>query len=69
MEAETAEMKKSWAEEKARDKAEISRLADKASEKTEFKARVRKNDNVVNREAMEAATKIRFSSEIQLANR
>ena len=69
MEAETAEMEKSWAEEKSRDKAEISRLADKASEKTEFKARVRKNYNVVNREAVEAATRIRFSAKIQLANR
>ena len=34
-------------------------------EKAEFEARVRKNANAINREEVEAATKTRFSEEIQ----
>ena len=65
MEAETVERERAWAEAKARDKADISRIAAEAREKAEFEVRVRKNANAVNRGAVEAATKIRFSDEIQ----
>ena len=42
---------------------------DEAKEKTKFEARARNNDNVVNRAAVEAVTKIMTSDEIQGAKR
>ena len=65
VEAETVEMVRASAKVKAREKVDISRLSDEAREKTEFDSRARKNDNVVNMAAVEAAAKIRFSAEIQ----
>ena len=37
-------------------KADIAKLADEASEKDEFKARVKNNANIVNREEVQAAS-------------
>ena len=56
-----------WA--KARDNAYIDRLYDEARKKTDFKSRERKNTNVVNRAAVEAAANIRFSADIQGSKR
>ena len=50
--AETVDRAGSWADAKAREKADIARLADEAREKNEFEARARKNVNVVNRAAV-----------------
>ena len=41
MESEAAERENAWAEAKAKEKAEIARLAAKSSEKVEAKAEVR----------------------------
>ena len=64
MEAKTTELARAWAEAKPWEKSEIARLADEAREKTEFEARARNNDNIVNRSAVEDAAKIRFSADI-----
>ena len=64
VEGETTERERAWAKSKAREKAEIARLSDEASDKNEFEARERKNANVVNGAAVEAAAKIRFSADI-----
>ena len=70
-EAEDDFSERSWAwdEAKAKEKVYIVRLADEATEKAEFEARARNNAKIVNRVAVEAATKIRASDEIQGANR
>ena len=68
-EAETAERARAWDEAKAREKAYISRLGDEDREKTKFKARASKNAKALNRTAVEAASKIRESADIQGANR
>ena len=59
-EAEFAEREIKWAEVKAKEKADISRFADKAMEKTKLETRARKNTNTINRAEVKAATKIRF---------
>ena len=69
LEADTVESEKAWADTKARDRAEISRLADKYREKNKFEARAKKNANFVNRAVVEADTNIRFSDKIQGAKR
>ena len=48
---------------------DITRLADKARERSEFEARARKNANALNRTAVEAVAKISFSAKIQGAKR
>ena len=68
-EAEFAKRAWAWAEAKAKKKAYIARLADEAREKSEFEARERKNTNIVNRAAVEADSKSRFSAKIQGAKR
>ena len=65
-EAEFIERERAWAEAKAKGEAEIARLTDKSREKAEFEARVRKNSNAVNRAAVEASAKIRFSAKIHI---
>ena len=65
VEADIADMARAWAEAKAREKAEIARLADEAREKTKFEARARNNENVINMTAVEASAKISFSADIQ----
>ena len=64
-EAEFIERSRAWAEAKAKEKAYISRLSEKAREKADFKAWARENANSVNRAAVKAASKIRFSVKIQ----
>ena len=64
-EAEFVDRARAWAKSKEKGEAEISRIADKAREKAEFEARVRKNDNAVNKATTEAAARIRFSEKIQ----
>ena len=49
-------------EAKAKEKADMDRIADKASYKPEFESRARKNANVVNRAVLEAADKISLSA-------
>ena len=67
MEADAAKRARSWAKAKDKKKSEISRLADEAREKAEFKTREKKNDNALNRAAVEAAVKIRASADIKRA--
>ena len=55
-EDDTEERGGTWAEAKAMEKADIAKLADEASEKDEFKARVKNNANIVNREEVQAAS-------------
>ena len=64
VEAETTDIARAWAEAKEREKVEIARIDEENKEKTEFEARARRNDNIVNRAEVEAAAKIRFSSNI-----
>ena len=45
--------------------SEIARLADKARDKAKFESRARKNANAVNRVAVEASAKIKFSAKFQ----
>ena len=51
------------------EKADIAKLADEAREKTEFETRMKNNANIVNREAVQDASMIRASDEIQGAKR
>ena len=64
-EAKFAERARAWAEAKAKEKADIARLDDEVRDKSEFEANMRKNANVVNRAAVEAAAKIRDNAKIQ----
>ena len=68
-EDETTERARAWADDKAREKADIYRIAAKDREKTNLEARVSKNANVVNILALEAASNIRFSANIQGSKR
>ena len=68
-EAKFVERERELAYAKAKGGADTARLADNAREKAKFEARVRKNSNAVNRAAVEAAAKIRFSAKIQVAKR
>ena len=67
--AETAGRERAWDGARDKEKADITRIADKDRGKAEFEARARNNTNAVNRAAVEAAAKIRFSAEIQGAKR
>ena len=55
---------RAWVEDKARERSDISRLAAEDRERTKFEERARKSANVVNRAAVEASAKIRFSGKI-----
>ena len=64
-EADTEERGGTWAESKERENADIAKLADEDREKDEVKTRVKNNADIVNREAVKDASKIRASDEIQ----
>ena len=63
------ERARAWAEDKEREKIEIARLDDEANKNTEFEARERKNANIVNSVAVDYASNIRASDNIQGAKR
>ena len=48
-EAKTEERSRAWSNSKYKEKAEITRLADKDRENAEFGTKARKNSNAVNR--------------------
>ena len=50
---------------KAKEKAEIARISDKARNKANFEENTRNNANLVNRAPVEASSRIRFSADIQ----
>ena len=68
-EAEFVERERAWAEAKAKGEAYVTRIAYKTIYKVKFEARSRNNANAVNRVAVEAVAKIRFSAKIQGAKR
>ena len=68
-EAKLSERAREWSDAKSKERPYIARLADENRDKAEFEARERKNTNVVNRAAVEAAVKIRFRDKIQVEER
>ena len=71
MEAETAERARAWAEAKAREKADIARISDKAREKVESEAEAtaRVKDKAITSKRVEeagAVTRVRVEAEAEV---
>ena len=68
-EAEFVDRARAWADGNAKGEADITRIAYKTIDKVKFEARSRNNAIAVNRVAVEAVAKIRFSAKTQGAKR